>query len=104
MTAHDDAAIRMLLERDVILVADTGGHGGPSPATLRGGAAVASELAGWMRPGMTAARASVNGAPGLALAADDRSVVTVVAAEVRRGRLSRVWAVRDPDRLRHWNR
>jgi hypothetical protein len=104
MSARDEGAIRMLLDRDAVLVADTGGQGRPAPAPLRGGAAVAAELVGWMRPGVTAASASVNGAPGLTLVRDDRSVVAVVAAEVRRGRLSRVWAVRDPEKLRHWNR
>lgn len=52
-------------------------------------------------PGLELAERSVNGAPGL-VARHDGAVVTVAAFEVAEGRVTRIWAVRNPEKLRPW--
>jgi RNA polymerase sigma-70 factor (ECF subfamily) len=45
--------------------------------------------------------AEVNGRPGLVARLDGR-VVAVIATEVRGGRLTDIWMVLNPDKLRAW--
>lgn len=103
MTAKDDEAIRDLLHRDVTLVIDSGGHADTATIPLDGRSAASSELISLMITGTTTAMASINSVPGITLVRDDR-VVGVLTADVRSGRLSSVWVVCNPEKLRHWNR
>ena len=103
MTAKDDEAIRDLLRRDVTLVIDSGGHADTATIPLDGRSAASSELISLMITGTTTAMASINSVPGITLVRDDR-VVGVLTADVRSGRLSSVWVVCNPEKLRHWNR
>jgi hypothetical protein len=50
---------------------------------------------------MTLLERTVNGQPGL-VAQLDGVTVTVFAFEVARDRITRIWAVRNPDKLRPW--
>lgn len=103
MTARDDEAIRDVLHRAVTLVIDSGGHMDTASIPLNGRSAASSELMSLMSVGTTAAVASINSAPGITLVRDDR-VVGVITADFRSGRLSSVWVVCNPEKLRHWNR
>jgi RNA polymerase sigma-70 factor (ECF subfamily) len=44
---------------------------------------------------------TVNGLPGL-IAQQDGSTVTVFAFEVAADRITHIWAIRNPDKLRPW--
>jgi RNA polymerase sigma-70 factor, ECF subfamily len=44
---------------------------------------------------------TVNGQPGL-VGAQDGLTVTVFAFDIARDRIKRIWAVRNPDKLRPW--
>lgn len=98
MTAEDRQRIRALLTSDVGLVADGGptGVGGE----LIGPDAVSAELLGY--PSELAVL-RINGMPGL-VARSHGQVTAVVCAQTRRGRIALLWSVRDPQKLRHWNR
>ncbi|MCF6470384.1 sigma-70 family RNA polymerase sigma factor [Nonomuraea sp. MG754425] len=52
-------------------------------------------------PGMTLLERTVNGRPGLVGRRDDATVV-VLAFDVVDDRITRIWAVRNPDKLRSW--
>ncbi|WP_449407364.1 hypothetical protein [Microbacterium maritypicum] len=85
------------------MVIDSGGHLNTASIPLNGRAAAASELVSLMSVGTTTATASVNSVPGIILLREDR-VVGVITADLRSGRLSSVWVVCNPEKLRHWNR
>jgi RNA polymerase sigma-70 factor (ECF subfamily) len=51
--------------------------------------------------GLTLLERMVNGQPGL-IAQQDGVTVTVFAFEVADDRITRIWAVRNPDKLRPW--
>ena len=50
---------------------------------------------------MTILERTVNGQPGL-IAQQDGVTVTVFAFEVAGDRITRIWAIRNPDKLRPW--
>lgn len=54
-------------------------------------------------PGLELLERSVNGMPGL-VAQRAGAVMTVAAFEVTDGRVTRIWAVRNPEKLRPWAR
>jgi hypothetical protein len=58
------------------------------------------ELAG-RAPDLTLLERTVNGQPGL-VAQQDGVTVTVFAFAVTDGRITRIWAVRNPNKLRPW--
>lgn len=98
MAAEDRQRIRALLTSDVGLVADGGptGVGGE----LSGPDAVSAELLGY--PSELAVL-RINGMPGLVARSHGR-VTAVVCAQTRRGRIAMLWSVRNPQKLRHWDR
>jgi RNA polymerase sigma-70 factor (ECF subfamily) len=54
-----------------------------------------------MAPDLTILERTVNGQPGLVAQLDD-VIVTVFAFEVAGDRIKRIWAVRNPEKLRPW--
>ena len=54
-----------------------------------------------LAPTMTILERTVNGQPGL-VAQQDGVTVTVFAFEVAGDRIKRIWAVRNPEKLRPW--
>jgi len=54
-----------------------------------------------MAPDLTILERTVNGQPGLVAQQDD-VIVTVFAFEVAGDRIKRIWAVRNPEKLRPW--
>jgi RNA polymerase sigma-70 factor (ECF subfamily) len=51
--------------------------------------------------GMTLLERTVNGQPGLVARQDGRTV-TVFAFDVTGDRITRIWVVRNPEKLRQW--
>jgi len=54
-----------------------------------------------MAPDLTILERTVNGQPGLVAQHDD-VIVTVFAFEVAGDRIKRIWAIRNPEKLRPW--
>jgi hypothetical protein len=83
------------------------GPGGLVGAALRpieGGEQIArylADLAGRAPDNVTFLERTVNGRPGL-VAQEDGVTVTVFALDVAGDRITHIWAVRNPDKLRPW--
>jgi RNA polymerase sigma-70 factor (ECF subfamily) len=101
--AKDIGALVGMLDPDAVVIADGGGL---VPAALRpieGGEQIARymvEVAGGAL-GLALLERTVNGQPGL-VAQQDGMTVTVFAFDVAGDRITRIWAVRNPDKLRPW--
>jgi RNA polymerase sigma factor (sigma-70 family) len=102
--AGDIDALIGLLDPGATVIADGGGL---VPAALRpieGGEQVARYAAGLLAgpvAGLTILERTVNGQPGL-VAQQDGVTVTVFAFDLAGDRITRIWAVRNPDKLRPW--
>ncbi|MBD3943263.1 RNA polymerase sigma factor SigJ [Microbacterium sp. NEAU-LLC] len=92
-----------ILDPDVTLVADGGGLVGAALRPIHGAEAVARYVAAVsaQAPGLELREQSVNGLPGL-VAERAGVAATVAAFEVAGGRVVRIWAVRNPGKLRLW--
>ncbi|MFI5532101.1 RNA polymerase sigma factor SigJ [Kitasatospora sp. NPDC051853] len=99
----DIAALVALLDPAATMTADGGGLVGAAVHPVTGADQIARLLLGIAdrTPGQTLREGSVNGRPGL-VALLDGSTVTVAAFAVEDGRITRIWAVRNPDKLRAW--
>ena len=101
--ARDIGALVGLLDPDATATADTGGLATALPGPIEGSEQIARaclEVAG-MAPDLTILERTVNGQPGLVAQQDD-VIVTVFAFEVAGDRIKRIWAVRNPEKLRPW--
>ncbi|MEO3764255.1 RNA polymerase sigma factor SigJ [Streptomyces sp. B8F3] len=101
--AKDIAALVGLLDPGATSTADSGGL---VPAVLRpvvGSEAIAGTLAEVreQQPGIELLERTVNGQPGVA-ARVDGVTVSVLAFDVADGRITRIWAMRNPEKLRAW--
>jgi len=101
-TAGDIGALLAVLDQDAVATGDGGGvvHAAPEPVV--GCEAVArffAERSG--TPGLELVECTVNGQPGLA-AQIDGATVSVLAFAITGGRISQVWAVLNPEKLRAW--
>jgi RNA polymerase sigma factor (sigma-70 family) len=101
--AKDINALIGLLDPDATVIADGGGL---VPAALR--PTVGAELIARysvdladQAPSLTFLERTVNGQPGL-VAQQDGVIVTVFAFHIEGERITRIWAVRNPDKLRPW--
>jgi RNA polymerase sigma factor (sigma-70 family) len=101
--AKDIDALTGLLDPGATVIADGGGLAPAAPRPVEGGEQIARYLAGiaGRAPGPTILERTVNGQPGL-VAQQDGVTVTVFAFHVAGGRITRIWAVRNPDKLRPW--
>ena len=102
--AMDIEALLGILDPDVISVADGGGRVAAALVPIEGPEVIANflvALAG-RSTGLRIEEHTVNGQPGLVAVQDDETV-TVFAFDVAGGRITRIWAVRNPDKLRQWN-
>ncbi|MDP5310802.1 RNA polymerase sigma factor SigJ [Streptomyces poriferorum] len=103
--AKDMDALVRLLDPSVVAVADGGGRATASPTPVRGHLEVAGflvYLAG-LAGRLDLLERSVNGQPGL-VAVDGDQVLTVYAFDIEESRIRRIWAIRNPDKLRPWSR
>ncbi|WP_271218920.1 RNA polymerase sigma factor SigJ [Streptosporangium carneum] len=101
----DIAALVDLLDPAAVMTADGGGVVGTVLRPIEGGARVARymvAIAG-KAPGLELLERSVNGVPGL-VAQRDGVVMTVASFDVADGRVTRIWVVRNPEKLRPWAR
>ncbi|MFJ3750129.1 RNA polymerase sigma factor SigJ [Streptomyces rubiginosohelvolus] len=101
----DIAALVDLLDPAAVMTADGGGLVGASLRPIEGGARIAQYMVAIAdkAPGLELLERSVNGAPGL-VARRDGVVMTVASFDVTDGRVTRIWAVRNPEKLRPWAR
>jgi RNA polymerase sigma-70 factor (ECF subfamily) len=103
--AKDIGALIGLLDPGATAVADGGGKVSAALRPIEGGEQVARYLAGIARrtPALTFAERTVNGQPGL-VAQQEGVTVTVFAFAIEAGQITRIWIIRNPDKLRPWTR
>ncbi len=102
--ARDIDAIIGLLDPGATVIADGGGLVSAALRPIEGGEQIArylADIAGRAPGTMTFLERTVNGQPGL-VAQHDGVTVTVFAFEVAGDRITRIWAVRNPGKLRPW--
>ncbi|WP_121716805.1 RNA polymerase sigma factor SigJ [Streptomyces sp. E5N91] len=99
----DIAALVDLLDPAAVMTADGGGMVGTALRPIEGGARIAQYMAAIAdnAPGLELLERSVNGVPGL-VARRDGAVMTVAAFDVADGRVTRIWVVRNPEKLGPW--
>ncbi|MFD9476453.1 RNA polymerase sigma factor SigJ [Streptomyces nojiriensis] len=101
--ARDIKALVGLLAPDAAMIADGGGLVGAALRPIEGSARIAEYLIqiADRAPGLQLLERSVNGRPGL-VAQLTGVTVTVAAFELGGDRVTRIWAVRNPEKLRPW--
>ncbi|MFG2712038.1 RNA polymerase sigma factor SigJ [Streptomyces goshikiensis] len=99
----DIEALVGLLDPEAIMTADGGGMVGTVLHPVEGAEDIAAYLIhiADKAPGLTLAERTVNGRPGL-VALYRGVAVTVAAIDLTDGRVSRIWAVRNPEKLGAW--
>ncbi|MEU1492184.1 RNA polymerase sigma factor SigJ [Streptomyces sp. NPDC005775] len=99
------AALVDLLDPAAVMTADGGGLVGTALRPIEGGALIAQYMVAIAdkAPGLELLERSVNGMPGL-VAQRAGAVMTVASFEVVDGRVTRIWVVRNPEKLRPWAR
>jgi len=101
--AKDIEALIGLLDPGATAIADSGGLARAHLEPIEGGERIARayvDIIG-IAPNLTLLERTVNGQPGL-VGQLDGVTVTVYAFDVVDGRISRIWAVRNPEKLRTW--
>jgi RNA polymerase sigma factor (sigma-70 family) len=101
--AKDIAALIGLLDPDATAIGDGGGLVSAQLRPIEGGEQVARacvDLA-TRAPDLTILERTVNGQPGL-VAQQDGVIVAVLAFAVAGDRITHIWAVRNPEKLRPW--
>jgi RNA polymerase sigma factor (sigma-70 family) len=101
--AKDINALIGLLDPDATSIADSGGLVMAFLDPIHGGEQVARAYVDIARaaPHLTIVETTVNGQPGL-IAQQDGVTVTVYAFHIAGDRITHIWAVRNPDKLRPW--
>jgi RNA polymerase sigma factor (sigma-70 family) len=102
--AKDINAILGMLDPDATVIADGGGLASAAPRPIEGAGQIARYLADLAdrAPGnLTMLERTVNGQPGL-VAQLEGITVTVFAFDIADDRITHIWAVRNPEKLRPW--
>ncbi|MET9066182.1 RNA polymerase sigma factor SigJ [Streptosporangium sandarakinum] len=101
----DIAALVDLLDPAAVMTADGGGIAGTALRPIEGAASIARYMAAITDkvPGLELLEWPVNGVPGL-VARHAGAVVTVASFDVADDRVTRIWVVRNPEKLRPWAR
>jgi RNA polymerase sigma factor (sigma-70 family) len=101
--ASDIAALVTLLDPDASITADGGGLATAALHPIEGAGQVARYLAdvAAQAPGLAILERTVNGQPGL-IAQHNGRTVTVFAFDITGDHITRIWAIRNPDKLRPW--
>jgi RNA polymerase sigma factor (sigma-70 family) len=99
----DIATLVALLDPDATITADGGGLATAALHPIEGAEQAARYLAGIAAraPDLTILERTVNGQPGL-IAQQNGAAVTVFAFDITGGHITRIWAIRNPDKLRPW--
>ncbi|MFI1420871.1 RNA polymerase sigma factor SigJ [Streptomyces sp. NPDC020731] len=102
---QDIAALVGLLDPAAVMTADGGGMVGTVLRPVEGGARIAQYMVAVAdrAPGIEILERSVNGVPGL-VARRAGVVMTVASFDVSDGHVTRIWVVRNPEKLRPWAR
>ncbi|MHA4819931.1 RNA polymerase sigma factor SigJ [Streptomyces aculeolatus] len=101
--AKDIDALIGLLDPDATVTTDGGGLAPAVAHPVTGGREIATACADLAARGpLTILERAVNGEPGL-ISRRDGATVAVLAFDVDRGRITRIWAVLNPEKLRLWN-
>nr|WP_323179857.1 sigma factor-like helix-turn-helix DNA-binding protein [Streptomyces bobili] len=103
--SKDIAALVGLLDPAAVMTADGGGMVGTVLRPVEGGARIAEYMVAIAdrAPGLVLLERSVNGVPGL-VAERAGVVMTVAAFDISDGRVTRIWVIRNPEKLRPWAR
>jgi RNA polymerase sigma-70 factor (ECF subfamily) len=102
--AKDISALIGLLDPAATAIADSGGITPTFLHPIHGGEQIARawvEIANHTPSDVTLLERTVNGQPGL-VAHQDGRILTVFAFDIAGDRIRRIWAVRNPEKLRHW--
>jgi RNA polymerase sigma-70 factor (ECF subfamily) len=101
--AQDIASLVGLLDPGVTVIADGGGLAAAALHPIAGGEQVARYLVDLASRAaeITILERTVNGQPGL-VAQQDGVTVTVFAFDITEGRITHIWAMRNPEKLRPW--
>ncbi|MFJ9542914.1 RNA polymerase sigma factor SigJ [Streptomyces sp. NPDC101225] len=101
--AKDIEALVGVLDPDATAVGDGGGLVSAELHPVRGSGRIARYLVELrdLAPDLTFQERTVNGQPGLVAYQDD-TIVVVMAFGLAGDRISRIWAVRNPEKLRPW--
>ncbi|MFF4319209.1 RNA polymerase sigma factor SigJ [Streptomyces sp. NPDC001568] len=101
--AKDIEALVGLLDPDATMTADGGGMVGTVLRPVQGSENIAAYLIhiADKAPGLTLLERTVNGMPGL-VAQHAGVTVTVAAFNLADGRITHIWAIRNPEKLRPW--
>ncbi|MDV3126425.1 RNA polymerase sigma factor SigJ [Mycobacterium sp. 21AC1] len=102
--ARDIDALLGLLDPDATAIADGGGRVTANLNPLEGAEEIVRfylDIADRIPVGVTIQECAVNGQPGLVMR-HDGVAVTVLAFDISGDRITHIWAVRNPDKLRPW--
>jgi hypothetical protein len=101
--AKDIGALIGLLDPDATTIADGGGIALASLVPIEGREQIARTCVAVAHaaPDLILIERTVNGRPGL-IAQQDGITVTVYAFDIAGDRIKRIWAVRNPEKLRPW--
>ena len=101
--AADIDALIGLLGPDATMTADGGGLVSAALQPIGGSEQIAGYVAGIASraPSVTILERTVNGQPGL-VAQRDGVTVTVFAFDIAAGKITNIWAIRNPEKLRPW--
>jgi len=102
--AQDIKALVGLLDPDATVIADGGGLVAAALHPIAGADQIGAYLEnlGRLRPaGVTLLERTVNGQPGLVML-QEGITITVFAFGITEGRITRIWAIRNPEKLRPW--
>ncbi|GIH15472.1 RNA polymerase sigma24 factor [Rugosimonospora africana] len=102
--AKDVSAIIGLLDPDATVIADGGGLASAELRPVEGAEHIARTLVDIVggATNLTFHECTVNGQPGL-VAQQSETTVTVLAFDIGSGRIRRIWAVRNPEKLHPWS-
>lgn len=103
--AKDIHALIGLLDPDATAIADGGGLASAALRPIEGAEQIARfyvDLAGRTPSNVTILERTVNGQPGLVAQQDGGVNMTVLAFDLAGDRIKRIWAMRNPDKLRPW--
>jgi RNA polymerase sigma-70 factor (ECF subfamily) len=101
--AGDITALIALLDPDATATGDGGGRVNAALQPVVGAHEIATYFAGFVRraPTMTLLERPVNGQPGL-IAQLDGATVAVYAFDIAATRITRIWAILNPEKIRPW--
>ncbi|MEU8435632.1 RNA polymerase sigma factor SigJ [Streptomyces sp. NPDC029216] len=99
----DITSLISLLDPDAVMTADGGGLASTARRTIEGSRDIAAYLMhiAALAPGLTLLERTVNGRPGL-VAQREGLTATVAAFHLKEGRITHIWAVRNPRKLHPW--